>query len=66
MTAGRMLPANEAILKARFPSAYAKIIEAGDRMPDSYFYEKIDGAERPMIQRGEHSFVPMVIITRAN
>ena len=58
MTAGRMLPANEAILKARFPSAYAKIIEAGDRMPDSYFYEKIDGAERLMIQRGEHSFCP--------
>ena len=58
MTPSRMLPVNEAILRARFPSVYAKIIAAGDRMPDSYFYEKIDGVERLMIQRGEHSFCP--------
>ena len=58
MKPSRMLPANEAILKARFPSAYAKIIETGERMPDSYYYEKIDGTERLMIQRGEHSFCP--------
>lgn len=58
MTPRRMLPVNETILKSRFPSAYAKIINAGERMPDSYYYETIDGAERLMIQRGEHSFCP--------
>jgi hypothetical protein len=58
MTPSRMLPVNEAILKARFPSAYAKIIETGGRMPDSYYYEKINGTERLMIQRGDHSFCP--------
>jgi hypothetical protein len=58
MTPGRILPVNETILKARFPAAYAKIINTGERMPDSYYYEKIDGVERLMIQRGEHSFCP--------
>ena len=58
MTPGRMLPSNEAILKVRFPSAYAKIVETSGRMPDSYFYEKVDGKERLMVQRGEQSFCP--------
>lgn len=58
MTVGKILPANEAVLKARFPAVLHKIIEAGDRMPDSFHYVLEDGAERLMMQRGEHSFCP--------
>ena len=53
-----MLPANEALLKARFPSVYNKILKAGDRMPDSFYFEGSGGKERLMIQRGEHAFCP--------
>ena len=53
-----MLPANEALLKARFPSVYNKILQAGDRMPDSFYFEGSGGKERLMIQRGEHAFCP--------
>ena len=58
MNPSRMLPANENILKLRFPSVYAKIMEATTRMPDACFYEKTDEGERLMIQRGEQSFCP--------
>jgi hypothetical protein len=53
-----MLPANEAVIKARFPSVYRKIMAAGERMPDCFFYQSDDGADRLMIQRGEHAFCP--------
>ncbi len=58
MNPARMLPANENILKVRFPSAYAKIMKANNRIPDACFYEKTDEGERLMIQRGEQSFCP--------
>lgn len=58
MNPSRMLPANENILKLRFPSVYAKIMESGTRMPDACFYETTDKGERLMILRGEQSFCP--------
>ncbi|MBT3636373.1 MAG: hypothetical protein HN531_05500, partial [Opitutae bacterium] len=58
MTPGKMLPANVAVLKARFPAVLRKIVEAGDRMPDSFHYSAENGVERLMMQRGEHSFCP--------
>tara|TARA_B100000674_G_scaffold382662_1_gene325777 strand:- start:27698 stop:29563 length:1866 start_codon:yes stop_codon:yes gene_type:complete len=54
----QMLPVNEVLLKARFPSVYKKILQVGDRMPDSFYFEGSGGKERLMIQRGEHSFCP--------
>jgi hypothetical protein len=58
MTPKKMLPANEGVLRARFPAVLKKIIEVGDRMPDSFHYSSEGGAERLMMQRGEHSFCP--------
>jgi len=58
MTPGKMLPANVAVLKARFPAVLRKIVEAGERMPDSFHYSTENGVERLMMQRGEHSFCP--------
>ena len=53
-----MLPANEAVLRTRFPAVLRKIIEAGDRMPDSFNYSLENGVERLMLQRGDYSFCP--------
>ena len=39
MTPSTMLPANEAVLKRRFPDAYIKIMQTGNRMPTSFYYE---------------------------
>ena len=58
MTARKMLPANEAVLRARFPAVLRKIIEAGDRMPESFNYSSDNGVERLMLQRGDYSFCP--------
>ena len=58
MTARKMLPANEAVLRTRFPAVLRKIIEAGDRMPDSFNYSLENGVERLMLQRGDYSFCP--------
>jgi hypothetical protein len=58
MTPKKMLPANEGVLRARFPAVLKKIIDVGDRMPDSFHYSSEGGVERLMMQRGEHSFCP--------
>ena len=50
MTPGKMLAVNEAILRARFPAVFKKIIEVGDRMPDSFYYSAENGVERLMMQ----------------
>ena len=58
MTPGKMLPANVAVLQARFPAVLKKIAETGDRMPESFYYLKENGVERLMMQRGDYSFCP--------
>jgi hypothetical protein len=58
MSPRKILPVNEAVLRARFPSVLSRIIESGDRMPDSFHYALEDGVERLMVQRGEYSFCP--------
>jgi len=54
----KMLPANEAVLRARFPAVLRKIIEVGDRMPDSFHYDSENGVERLIMQKGENAFCP--------
>ena len=51
-----MLPANEQVLRARFPVALQRIKAVGDRMPDSFFYEDTPEGSCLMIQRGENAF----------
>lgn len=54
----QILPANQAVLLKKFPIVLERIISAGNRIPDSYFYENKNGTETLMVQRGEHSFCP--------
>ena len=56
MTARQMLPTNEAILRARFPTVFTRIAQAGSRQPESCFYEDTEKGPRLMIRRGEHVF----------
>jgi hypothetical protein len=56
MSAQQMLPANEAILRARFPAVWMRIAQAGSRPPESCFYEDTVKGARLMIRRGEHVF----------
>lgn len=58
MKPGKILPANEAVLRARFPAVLRKIMETGDRMPDSFYYESVNGVERLIMQKGENAFCP--------
>ena len=58
MTPGKILPANLAVLKARFPAVLKKIAETGDRMPESFYFSNENGVERLMMQRGDYSFCP--------
>jgi hypothetical protein len=51
-----MLPANENILRLRFPVVHQRIMKIGKRMPDSFFYEDSEDKSVLMIQRGENSF----------
>ena len=51
-----MLESNARLLAARFPVVLDRILKAGERISDSFFYES-DGAEEILtLQRGEHSF----------
>ena len=56
MKSQSMLPANENILRLRFPVVHQRIIEIGARMPESFFYEDSEEKSVLMIQRGENSF----------
>lgn len=51
-----MLESNVRVLKTRFPVVYERILAAGDRSSDNFYYEQSDGTWRLMIQRGEYSF----------
>lgn len=56
MSKRTILPANEGVLKARFPLVYARLMQAGDHPPLACYYD--DGVEvsRLFIRRGEHAF----------
>jgi len=51
-----ILPQNAALLQKRFPLVLQRIIDAGDRMPQDFFYEDNDSGSTLMLQRGEYSF----------
>ena len=52
----KMLESNARLLAARFPVVLDRILKAGERISDSFFYEKEGGKEILSLQRGEHSF----------
>ena len=56
MNARQMLPANEAILRSRFPTVFLRIAQVGSRPPESCFYEETNKGPRLMIRRGENVF----------
>ena len=51
-----MLESNARLLAARFPVVLDRILKAGERISDSFFYESDGGKEILSLQRGEHSF----------
>ena len=51
-----ILPANEAVLRARFPIVLHRLKVADDRPADSCFYEDTERGPRLIIMRGEHTF----------
>ena len=51
-----MLESNARLLAARFPVVLDRILKAGERISDSFFYESEGGKEILSLQRGEHSF----------
>ena len=58
MTPSTMLPANEAVLKRRFPDAYIKIMQTGNRMPTSFYYEDTTRGPKLKIIHGEYEYSP--------
>ena len=52
----KMLESNARLLAARFPVVLDRILKAGERISDSFFYESDEGKEILTLQRGEHSF----------
>ena len=58
MTPSTMLPANEAVLKRRFPDAYIKIMQTGNRMPSSFYYEDTTKGPKLKIIHGEYEYSP--------
>ena len=58
MTPSKMLPANEAVLRRKFPDVFLKIIEAGDEMPVNFTYDEAGEKPRLMMIHGEYSFCP--------
>lgn len=52
----KMLESNARLLAARFPVVLDRILKAGERISDSFFYESDGGKEILSLQRGEHSF----------
>ena len=51
-----MLPENVKILAARFPVVLDRILQAGDRSSDNFFYQEEGKNAVLMMQRGEHAF----------
>ena len=54
----KILPANEIVLKRRFPDVLRKIYESADRMPDTFYYEEDKKGFRLMATHGDFTFCP--------
>ena len=54
----KILPANEIVLKRRFPDVLRKIHEAADRMPDTFYYEEDKKGFKLMVTHGDFTFCP--------
>ena len=58
MTPSKILPANEAVLRRRFPDALMKIMESGDEMPVNFTYDDSGNTPTLLMVRGEFTFCP--------
>ena len=54
----KILPANEIVLKRRFPDVLRKINESADRMPDTFYYEEDKKGFKLMVTHGDFTFCP--------
>ena len=54
-----MLESNARLLAARFPVVLDRILKAGERISDSFFYESEGGKEILSLQRGDTHFPSM-------
>ncbi len=58
MTPSKILPANEAVLRRRFPDALMKIVESGDEMPLNFTYDDSGNTPTLLMVHGEFTFCP--------
>ena len=58
MTNSKILPANEAVLRRRFPDAFMKIVESGDEVPVNFTYDDSGNTPTLLIVHGEFTFCP--------
>ena len=58
MTPSKILPANEAVLRRRFPDALMKIMESGNEMPVNFTYDDSGNTPTLLMVRGEFTFCP--------
>jgi hypothetical protein len=58
MNPSKMLPKNEAVLKKRFPDAYIKIMEIGEKMPESFYYKDTSKGSQLFMVHGEYEYSP--------
>ena len=58
MTPSKILPANEAVLRLRFPDALMKIMESGNEMPVNFTYDDSGNTPTLLMVRGEFTFCP--------
>ena len=58
MNPSKMLPKNEAVLKKRFPDAYIKIMEIGEKMPESLYYKDTSKGSQLFMVHGEYEYSP--------
>ena len=56
MSIAPILPANEAVLRDRFPFVHHRLSQVGDRSSDDCFYEKTEKGLKLFIRRGEKQF----------
>jgi hypothetical protein len=58
MTPSKILPANEAVLRRRFPDAFMKIMESDDEMPVNFTYDDSGNTPTLLMVHGEFTFCP--------
>ena len=58
MTNSKILPANEAVLRRRFPDAFMKIVESGDEVPVNFTYDDSGNTPTLLMVHGEFTFCP--------